>query len=60
MAFSSSRTVYNFLTKLLGIKIALNDVREFERKYVLSNEIIRNRKSRGLKQPYFAYGLNEQ
>ena len=60
VAFAGSRAVYNFLTKELGIKINFKDVKDFEKKYVLSNQIIRNRKLREVRTPYFAYGLDEQ
>ena len=43
VAFTGTRTVYNFLTEKLGIKIIFKDVRDFERKYVPPNQIIRNR-----------------
>ena len=58
VAFASARKVYDFLTKELNIKIDYKDIKNFERKYVFPNQIIRTRKLKEVRPPYFAYGLD--
>ena len=60
VAFASARRVYELLNKKLNLKIGYSDIREFERKYVFPNQIIRirNRKLKEVRPPYFANGLD--
>ena len=58
MAFASARKVYDFLTKELNIKIDYKDFKNFERKYVFPKQIIRKRKLKEVRPPYFAHGLD--
>ena len=58
VAFASTRKVYEFLNKELNLKIRYSDIKDFERKYVFPNQIIRNRRLKEVRPSYFASGLD--
>ena len=58
VAFASARKVYEFLNKELNLKVKFSDIKDFERRYVFPNQIIRNRRLKEVRPPYFASGLD--